>query len=251
MEFAAARLDAPVPNLLKPVNPCTIPEKNLHREEERCKNCLNFSGADVSMQVPCGDHTRVINAKILEKDWFDQSPNTPKNTQWTLALLQRLDKAIGPGVMDKPIFAVGADAVTSAEIPDAEISNDLITGKYDGLFSGAPDKPSALYVAAQKHPPAPTVRVVTVEPVAPEVIVQPQYPPIARLAHVEGRVSVSFDVGTNGVPGNLSFEGEPKRKLLYGAVTTAVLAWRFPTTAVGQQIHATFQFDSNCPSPSP
>ncbi len=49
----------------------------------------------------------VINAKILEKDWFDKSPNTPKNTQWTLALLQRLDKAIGPGVMDKPIFAIG------------------------------------------------------------------------------------------------------------------------------------------------
>jgi hypothetical protein len=247
-EFAEARLDAAVGDLLKPVNPCTIPERDLHREEKRCKHCSNFSGAEVSMQVPCGSRSRVISAKVLEKDWFDKAPDTPKNTLRTLELLQRLDKAIGPGVMEKPAFQVGIDTGPPAEIPDPEILSDLTAGKYDGLFSGAPDKPSALYVASQKRPPAPVVRVVTVEPISPDVIVQPQYSPIARLANVEGVVSVSFEVQENGMPGILVLEGEP---LLYGVVRTAVESWKFPAAATGRQIRATIEFKSNCTSPTP
>jgi hypothetical protein len=244
-EFATARLDASVTDLLERKNPCAIPEKDLHREAKRCKNCLVFSGANVSMQVPCGSRTRIINAKVLEQDWFEKTPNTPSNTRWAMGLLDRLDKATGPGVMDKPIFQMDAAAGPSATIPDNEISRDLSSGKYDGLFADAPDQASALYFASQQRPPDPVVKVVTVEPVAPDAIVQPRYPLIARLAHVEGLVSVRFDVNANGSPENLSFEG--KFGLLYGAVTTAVQAWRFPVTAAGQHIHATIRFESNCP----
>jgi TonB family protein len=247
-EFTTARLDAPVAELLKRENPCAIPEKDLQREAKRCKHCLVFSGANVSMQVVCGSRTRIINAKVLEQDWFEKTPNTPPNTRWTMDLLDRLDKATGPGVMDKPMFQMEAGAGPSATIPDDEISNDLSSGKYDGLFADAPDKASALYLASQQRPADPVVRVVTVEPVAPVTVVQPRYPPIARLAHVEGLVSVSFDVNSSGSPENLSVEGGPG--LLYGSVTTAVQAWTFPVTSAGQRIHATIQFDANCPSPA-
>jgi hypothetical protein len=248
-ELVTARLDAPVADLLKRENPCTIPEKDLHREAKRCKHCLVFSGANVSMQVPCGGRTRIINSKVLEQDWFEKTPNTPQNTLWTMELLDRLDKATGPGVMDKPMFQMDAAGGPSGIIPDNEISRDLSSGKYDSLFAGAPDRPSALYLTSQQRPPAPVVKVVSVDPVTPDVVVQPLYPPIARLAHVEGSVSVSFDVDASGVPGSLSFDGGPG--LLYGTVTTAVKTWRFPVTAAGQHIHAKFQFDSNCPLPSP
>jgi len=247
-EFTTARLDAPMADLLKRENPCTIPENDLHREAKRCKHCPVFSGATVAMQVPCGSRTRIINAKVLEQDWFEKTPNTPRNTRWTMDLLDRLDKATGPGVMEKPLFQVDAAGGASVAIPDDEISHDLSSGKYDGLFADAPDKASALYLASQQRPADPVVQVVTVEPVAPVTVVQPRYPLIARLAHVEGLVSVSFDVNAAGSPENLSFEGGPG--LLYGAATTAVQAWTFPVSSAGQRVHATIQFDANCPSPA-
>ncbi len=247
LEVGSAPLKESVSELLGPVNPCAIPEKDLHREEKRCKNCLVFSGADVSMQVPCGARTRVIKAKVLEQDWFEKFPNTPKNTLWTMTLLDRLDKAVGPGVMEKPMFPTAEAAEQSDQVLDSEIRTNLASGKYDGLFEGARDKPSDLYVAAQKRPAVPTVRVVSIEPLAPELLVQPKYPAIGRLAHIEGSVSVSFEVGFNGAPMNLLLESGSK--FLYAPVENAVNGWRFPERASGQKIHATFQFDLNCHRP--
>ncbi|HXX46336.1 MAG TPA: energy transducer TonB [Candidatus Acidoferrales bacterium] len=249
VEAGSARLEESVSDLLGPINPCEIPEKVLRQEEKRCKNCLVFSGANVSMQVPCGAGSRVIKAKVLEQDWFEKFPNTPKNTQWTMTLLERLDKAIGPGVMDKPTFPAAAAGQPSDAILDPEIRSNLASGKYDALFEGASDKPSDLYVAAQKQPVVPTARVLSVEPLNPETLVQPEFPPLARLAHFEGSISVTFEVGFNGAPINLMLESGPS--LLYGAAMNAVKQWRFPESASGQRVHATFEFKTNCPRTSP
>ena len=90
--------------LLGDKNPCTIPEKALGRESKPCKKYSVFSGADVVLRVRCGTLTRLIRTDILEKDWFDASPHTPEQTSWTMQLLGRLDDAVGPGIMDRPIF---------------------------------------------------------------------------------------------------------------------------------------------------
>ncbi len=248
-EFAWARLDASVADLLKPVNPCTVPEKELNHEEKRCKHCLNFSGADVSLQVPCASSTRIIHAKILEKDWFDEMPNTPKNTRRSLNLTAVLDKAIGPGVMEKPAFQFSADAA-SGEIPDTEISNNLTAGKYDSLFAGARDKPSDLYAAALKGPPAPTARVVRVEPVSADAAVEPQLQRLVGRAPAEYTV-VRFDVDANGVPGNLTFENAPEGKPPYDLVMTALQGMKLPATAAGQRLQAMIDIDIICPPQKP
>jgi hypothetical protein len=244
-EFAKARLDASVADLLKPVNPCDIPEKELNREEKRCRHCLNFSGADVSMQVPCGGSARIIHAKILEKDWFDQVPETPGNTRRSLGLMAVLDKAIGPGVMEKPAFQFATGAA-SGEIPDTEISNDLTMGKYDSLFAGARDKPSDLYAAALKGPPSPTARVVRVEPIAADAAVQPPLPQLAGITPAEYTV-VRFDVDANGVPGNLAFENEREAKPDYNLVMAALQGMKFPATTAGQRLRAMIDIGIICP----
>jgi len=248
LEVGSAPLKESVSDLLGPENPCAIPERALHKEEERCKHCLVFSGADVSMQVPCGTRTRVIKARVLEQDWFEKFPNTPKNTLWTMTLVDHLDKAVGPGVMEKPMFPGAEPAQPSDEVLDSEVREKLASGKYDLLFEGARDKASELYVAAQKPPVIPAVRVVSVDPLDPETLVLPEYPPIARMIHFDGSISVSFEIGFNGVPISFMLENGPQ--LLYGAVTNAVTRWHFPQSAAGQRIYATFQFDSNCHRPA-
>ena len=202
------------------------------------------------MQVPCGGRSRIINAKILERDWFDKAPNTPENTLWTLELLQRLDKVIGPGVMDKPTFPTGTDTVPSVEIPDAEILSDLISGKYDGLFPGARDKLSDLHTVALKGPPPLTARVVRVEPIAADAVIEAPLPRLTGPVPVEYTV-VRFDVDMNGIPINMTFENWPGTKPPYDLATTALQGAKFPATTTGQRLRAMIDFDTICPAQKP
>ena len=39
-----------------------------------------FSGANVTMQVQCDGHPRVIRSDILDKDLFDHAPHPPQYT---------------------------------------------------------------------------------------------------------------------------------------------------------------------------
>ncbi len=90
--------------LLGEVNPCAVPEKDLRRELKRCKKCLVFSGANTAMQVQCQDQTRILRSDILDKDMFAVNPDTPKHTSWTMHLLTRLDRELGPGLWTSPRF---------------------------------------------------------------------------------------------------------------------------------------------------
>ena len=235
-----------IESLLAATNPCTIPEKKLHRELKRCKKCLVFSGVIVRMRVECGTQSRIIRSDILDKDMFDPAANTPKDTSWTLDLLTRLDEAVGPGVMEKPVFPVQAKDEPANGSSNNEAMENLRSGKYDALFEGAPDKPSELYTAAQIRAATPAVRLVASSPFQPDSPVLPGYPPLARVARVEGKVVFEVTIDPNGKAANLTVEaGNP---LLRAAVEKAVSEWQFSKEAAHQQIQAAIEFKLNCPT---
>jgi len=245
IDTRTASITEPVAALLGGTNPCTIPEKELHRELKRCKKCLVFSGANVTMQVRCGSQIRTIRSDILDKDMFDPAANTPEHTSWTMRLLGRLDQATGPGVMDRPMFSMPG-AEPPAPIGNLKVMEDVGSGMYDALFQGAPDRPSDLYRAAQKRPPSPTAQLKSISPLRPEVFVEPDYPPIARLAHIEGVVAFKADIDLNGRVTNFTIEsGHP---MLRAVVEQAVNKWQFPKEVANQELQGTIEFKTNCPT---
>ncbi len=159
------------------------------------------------MQVQCGTQTRLLRSDILDKDMFDAATNTPQHTSWTMQLLERLDRAVGPGVMEKPAFSVPQGEESPLKVSDSETLDDLSSGKFDTLFQGGQFRLSNLYRAAL-NPPAPSVRLLSSTPTPPEVFVPPEYPSLAKLNHVEGIVSFVAEIDTNGAVTNLSLETE-------------------------------------------
>jgi len=82
-------------------------------------------------------------------------------------------------------------------------------------------------------------------PFQPEKFIRPEYPPIARLARIEGAVVV-IQVDANGGVTDAQFEsGHP---MLLATVKNAVSEWKFPKEAADQQIKATIDFKTNCTS---
>jgi hypothetical protein len=246
VEAVSALLSETPSELMGPTNPCTIPEKEISRELKRCKNCLVFSGAKVVMQVQCGTQTRMVRSDILDRDMFDATTKAPRHTSWTMTLLQKMESVVGPGIIDKQrIFSIPEADEPPASNSDSGVLLELAAGRYDALFQGAPDKPSDLYRASQVPQSPPKVQLIRSVPLQPDEFVQPLYPPLARMAHIEGSLSFNFVIDNDGGPSTLTFEsGHP---LLRGAVEEAVKHWRYPTTSAGQQIYATIEFILNCP----
>jgi TonB family protein len=120
-------------------------------------------------------------------------------------------------------------------------------GKYDALFQGAPHKPSDIYRIAQIAVPSPDIQVVANSPIKVDVLVSPIYPRLARLARIEGKVSVKFKVDKDG--GTTALEFENGHPMLRGAVGKAVGSWKFPKEAADQQVEATIEFKANCSAP--
>jgi hypothetical protein len=145
-----------------------------------------FSGANITMRAPCGAQSRLIRSDILDRDMFAAAPNTPEHTSWTMQLLNRLDQALGPGVMEKPAFSVsGEDQATETKL-DPEVRRGLESGAYDELFPKAKEKLSSIYSAAKVRLPPPSVQLVGSLPFAPQGPAIPQYPPLARAARIQG-----------------------------------------------------------------
>jgi TonB family protein len=242
VESAHATINETVKALLGPKNPCAISGKELARERRRCKKCAVFSGVDVVMQVRCGEQTRLIRSAILDKDMFDPAAKTPEHTSWTMHLLALMDQAVGPGVMDKPMFSVGEPE--ERPVSETQSLRDVADGKYDHLFPNGPDKPSDLFRAAQVPPPVPKIRLVDSAPVAPDVFVPPAYPRIARIANVQGTVTFTVQVDPEGAASNLMLtSGHP---LLQTAVQDVIASWKFPKSAAGEYVRASIEFQLNC-----
>ena len=241
VELVSATIDDLPHALLEGRNPCAIPERQLRRERERRKKGLSFSGAEVSLKVLCGGKERIIRADILDRDWFDPKADTPNNTSWTMRLLARLDEAAGPGVGDRPIIAT--EQPPAKPLPE-DLERRLLSGEYDKLFPGVPHRLPDLYRDSHVAVAAPTVQLVSSVPFAPKVVVLPDYPAIARLARIEGRVVFAMQVDTTGNVRNLEFEsGHP---MLRGVIEKAVNEWRFAAEAADQKIKATLEFKTNC-----
>jgi Gram-negative bacterial TonB protein C-terminal len=246
VEIARASVNKSVIDLLGTTDPCTIPEKDLRKEIKRCKKCLVFSGADVTMQVQCGQKTRHIRMDILDKDMFDPTTQTPEHTSWTMHLLGELDQALGNSVMDRPVFDLPKNDHPSLANADGGDLDDLRNGTFDSLFEKAPHKPSELFRESQNAVPAPTVKLVSSSPFPPLSPALPTYSPIARAAHVSGLVHVQFEITSTGNISNIVFVD--KSLLLHNAVSSAVVDWKFPKEAAGQHIEAVFEFNLNCPA---
>jgi hypothetical protein len=244
LEAASGTISEPVAAILGSKNPCTIPEKALQHELKRGRHKLVFSFASVVMQVDCGSKTRLLRSRILDRDMFDAAANTPGYTSWTMRLLGRLDRAVGPGVMEKPVFPTVAEEETSSKVSDSQTLRDLAAGKYDALFQGGNFRLSDLYQDTQKRPAPASVRLVSSVPIQPEVYLQPEYPPLAKLARVEGAVSFIIEIDTKGAANNLAFQsGHP---LLRAAVKRAVASWKFPADMITYKVWATIEFALNC-----
>jgi outer membrane biosynthesis protein TonB len=125
-----------------------------------------------------------------------------------------------------------------------ESLNDLSNGKYDDFFPEDKIRLSELYKDSQIARPSPTVKLVDSAPIHPDVLVMPEYPPLAKLAKVEGLVSFVVEINTQGKVGKLTFEsGNP---ILRGPVTKAVDDWKFPPNVTAYEVTATFEFQLNC-----
>lgn len=244
VEMADSSIPDPISVVLEGRNPCAISDKALRKELKRRKHGLVFSGAEVSMQVQCGGKERIIRADVLDRDMFDRNVSTPENTSWTMRVLGRLDKAFASGIWDRPVFP-SSDEPTGATAPNGDLARALASGEFDHLFAGAPDRPSDLYRASQVKPPAPDILLKSSVPFQPEKFVQPDYPPLAKLARIEGDVVATFQVDANGGVTDIQFHsGHP---VFRPAVTSAISEWRFSKEAAGQQIKATLDFKTNCP----
>lgn len=199
------------------------------------------------MQVRCGGGTRLIRSDILDRDMFASNPHTPANTAWTMRLIDRLNQELGSGVMEKPVFPSDESRgeVDAQQYASASVLADIAQGEYDALFPESEIKLAVLYNETQKPaPPSPTVRLKTPLSIAPEALVVPIFPPLARMTRTEGDVMVEFEIDDVGAPkGETVLEGHP---LLRAAALDAVNKWRFPESTVHQRLQATFEFSLNC-----
>lgn len=242
VESETVQIHETMADLLAGRNPCAIPEKELHRELKRCKKCLTFSGVNVTMQVSCKGQDRQLRMDILDRDMIDSAPNTPANTSWTMAFLSELDKALGPGAMDKPMFSL-ANA-ERPRVPDTELVRAIRDGQFDELFDKEHTVSKVAFDADKPLPPPPSVEIENIRPFAPISPRLPIYPPIAKAARVEGLVTVTFDVNANGKVQNVVVVSGPKMVEL--GVKDAVAGWNFPQSAWGKSGQAAIRFNLNC-----
>lgn len=247
VETETATIHKSLQELLLGKNPCKIPEKDVRKEMKRCKHCLTFSGALVTLNVSCKGQDRRIRMDILDKDLFDPSPKTPPNTSWTMTVLSQIDSNLSQSVMDRPAFSLGG-ASKSLPALDAAMIEALKNGEYDSLFNSS-KKVSELYRESQDPPRLPSVRLISVAPVSPLSAETPNYPPIARAAHVEGTVKVSFDLSLAGNVESIVYNSGPE--LFRVPVTEAVSKWQFPSSSEVRHEQAEVGFLLNCPTPHP
>jgi hypothetical protein len=233
-------------SLLRATDPCSIPERALNAELKRRKKGLPvFSGMKVTIQVKCADRLRIIRADILDRDVFDQHPNTPRYTAWSEALFEKLDQATGDRPWDTPIFPAYDGASSPAPQPSqSEFLSQIAAGKFDSVFGQTSDHPSELYRLAQNPQRQPFSDLTKSEPVRPTTYVDPAYPPIAKLAHVHGTVDFHLTVDNDGRAHDAAIDSGPK--MLWQATSEAIAKWRFAQEDSEKTVHGSIRFSLNC-----
>jgi TonB family protein len=250
VEYSTAHANLAMHDILSDLNLCSIKQSQINRELKRRKHGLVFSGANVSFETHCSGGTRVIPAAVLDRDWFAAKPDTPQFTSLAIQVLQKLDEALGPSVMEKPIFpTLITDASGPAPPEPRQLLSDISDGKIDGLFPGTTFKVSEIYSDARKPPRAPAIELAKSEPFKPDVYSAPKYPPIAKAARVEGTVSFHLKVDENCAASEITIDSGPK--MLQQAVSEAVKDWKYCKSPKGQMIQASIEFRLNCHDKQP
>lgn len=240
-EVAHAHIEQRLGDLFDQKDPCSIPERALHREAKRCKHCLTFSGIHVAAQVQCNGKQRSISYEVLDRDLFASRPNTPLNTSRSMTLMSTLDKAFGGGDLDRPIFQTATPAQNLTPNTQTPTLQDVANGRYDGLFS---ESISRLYRDSQLPPQNPIVALEVSSPSTPTFTVMPGYPPIARAAHVQGKVMLQLQVDGEGKVTDFKFLSGPA--IFQGVTLEALKKWTYSPEVSGQTQTITLKFEMNC-----
>jgi hypothetical protein len=235
--------------LLQGRNPCAIPEKDLHRENTRCKKCLVFSGVNVTMRASCGGADRQLRMNILDRDVYDNRTPTPENTSWSMRILSELADSLGPGSEAKPIFQMSP--VTPNPVPNTQLVSAIRDGQFDTLFAENSGVSQIVHEAELPSQPPPSVAIVSVTPSLPTSSDLPRYPPIGVAARVEGIVQATFDISADGKVQNIVFVNAPRLKMLETGVSDIVSKWSFPQSAWGKIGSVDFRFNLNCKTANP
>ena len=245
LEWNTTFVPESVGTLLEGLNPCTIPEKALLREQKRCKHCLTFSGVDITMQLSCGTKERQTRMDILDRDMYDSGrAKTPEHTSWTMRLLGHLNQALGPGAMEKPAFATANTINSIAPSPEGAEIKDLAAGKSDSLFSQSTFRLSDLYLQALHSSPQPPIELVSSQPTAPISYSLPRYPPLARVAQISGRVRFTAQVGPDGHLFDIKvLDGHP---LLKQSIESSASHWVYPAAESNSLVTAIVEFRRTC-----
>jgi len=233
-EYVQRSATLSVKELLAGEDPCKIREKDLKTERKRKKHELNFSGANVALQISCGGAKRTIKTSVLERDWFLAHPGTPKNTNWTIELLGKLRGLTGPGVMEKPAIPMTETGPVEPLSADPVSLEDLKSGKYDSLFPGAEEKASEIYLASLAPPPQPTVTLLNSTPVQPLHFILPTYPRLAWMVSYEGEAWAVAQIDPQGNVVAVLVAGGSE--LFASAVRDAMKDWKFPAAPPSSEI---------------
>jgi outer membrane biosynthesis protein TonB len=166
-----------------------------------------------------------------------------------MAVLRQLDEALGPGALDKPIFAANEQKLQEIEQSSSNlpILVSLKNGEYDGYFT-SDKKLSQLYQESLSPSSLPSVELISSDFETSGNRVLPIYPPIAKAAHVEGIVETTFDVSPSGNTSNAQRVSGPE--LLEKATTDTILQWTFPPSSEIRHEHAKIAFRLTCKNPT-
>jgi len=251
VEYTAHSTTTTVKEFLDGLDPCQVSEKTLAKERRRSKKGLVFSYAVGTMKVECGNTTRVIRTNILDRDWFATKPDTPKGTEWTLRLIEKLNAISGPGVSDKPMIATVEETSATHLSGSHESLKELEEGKFDNLFGGTDESVSRIYSDSEAKHPEPTVEFLNSEPLQPTEHELPSYPKLAWLVSKDGETSAVVELDTSGnVAAVISVQGFP---FFEQSVRDALKSWKFPpnppnaeVVAAARQVTVRFRFSLNC-----
>ncbi len=116
-----------------------------------------------------------------------------------------------------------------------------------GMMAHPADHAQPLLASAVDAPGSDAcVKLVRSEPFQPDEAPMPKYPNAAKEAHVEGDVSLHFEVGSGCAPDEITVDDGPE--MLRQPVEDAVKDWKYCGVPEGQEIHATIAFRLNCPA---
>jgi len=244
IQVAHATLNEPFVAAIGRKNPCAIPERKLKSERKRRKQGTVFSGMNLAMQVRCVDNIRILRAGVLDRDIFDEHPQTPEHTAWAYKLISKLDEATGQSPWEKPIFPLVEAGLTARPTDQSPILQAIAAGRYDELMKEAPDRPSDLYKLAQNAPRKPFTELAESTPVRPVQYLEPVYPPIAKAARVHGVVEFHLTIAGDGSTEQITIDSGPK--MLWKAVSDAIGKWKFAGADAGKRVHGSIRFGLNC-----